>query len=298
MLVTFAVDYVWFDPTAFLVTESQVSTSEKHNGNNNDKNNARGLGSPSRRVTVFSSSAKHSGPAADNASQRLDSSTGQSDSSKDNYFSKPKTPRGTTMKDQFDTVSSARAALANLSASDSHETLAKLKQQTKRLKRLKNSDMGNDILDGFILSAGLDQRVLLWNLHGKCVGEFGTYGWDIGSEATWYKGTNEKSKRQHHKVKKLPTDIDAEARYARETAARNITKDTVELVRSPSSILIQNIGKHRHHTSKELNEYVEALSRKIANKPPVYLDEDAHFSSIMVSNLHFNQILCNLLYLY
>jgi hypothetical protein len=171
-----------------------------------------------------------------------------------------------------------------MAMSDSNDNLANLKQPTKRTKRLKNSDMGNDILEGFILSAGLDQRVLLWNLQGKCVGEFGAYGWEIDCEATWFKSHTDKAKRHTHKAKKTPDEADMAAHYARETSARNITKDTVELVRSPSSILIQNIGKHRVHTSRELNDYVEALNRKISNKPPVYLDEDAHFSSIMTNH--------------
>ena len=66
------------------------------------------------------------------------------------------------------------------------------------------------------------------------------------------------------------------------TNINNITEAT-NLVRSPSTIIIQNISRQRFHTSKQLNDYVEALSRKIRNKPPSYLDEDHHFTSIMVS---------------
>lgn len=67
------------------------------------------------------------------------------------------------------------------------------------------------------------------------------------------------------------------------TSASNITKDSV-LVRSPSTILIQSIGKTRTHTSAQLNSYVEALCRKISNKPPTYLDGDAHFNAIMTNH--------------
>jgi hypothetical protein len=61
-------------------------------------------------------------------------------------------------------------------------------QQKKRVKREKNSDMGNDILEGFIMTAGLDQQVYLWSLSGRCVGQFGAYGWEIGNESSWFKG--------------------------------------------------------------------------------------------------------------
>lgn len=73
-------------------------------------------------------------------------------------------------------------------AAVAEEELGPLKQQTARVKREKNSDMGNDILEGYLMSAGLDQRVYLWNLSGKCVGMFGAYGWEIDNEASWFKG--------------------------------------------------------------------------------------------------------------
>lgn len=66
--------------------------------------------------------------------------------------------------------------------------LPPLQPQTIRTKRIKHSDMGGNLHEGFIMSAGLDQRVFLWNLAGKCVGLFGAYGWDIGNESTWFKG--------------------------------------------------------------------------------------------------------------
>ena len=66
--------------------------------------------------------------------------------------------------------------------------LPPLQPQTIRTKRMKHSDMGGNLHEGFIMSAGLDQRVFLWNLTGKCVGLFGAYGWDIGNESTWFKG--------------------------------------------------------------------------------------------------------------
>lgn len=66
--------------------------------------------------------------------------------------------------------------------------LAPLKQHTARAKRERNSDMGNDILEGYVMTAGLDQRVYLWSLAGKCVGMFGAYGWEIDNEASWFKG--------------------------------------------------------------------------------------------------------------
>lgn len=183
--------------------------------------------------------------------------------------------QSTTMKDHLDVP---RASFHNAKSGNNLD----LWQQSKRIKREKNSDMGMDILEGFIMSAGLDQKVYLWNLSGRCVGEFGTYGWDINNEATWYKGNVEKMKKSSRNAKKSHQATDPADRAAIDTAASSITKETVNLVRSPSTILIQNIGRHRHHSSQELNDYVDALSRKISTKPPVYVDEDSHFSNIMV----------------
>jgi hypothetical protein len=56
---------------------------------------------------------------------------------------------------------------------------------TGRTKRTKLSDMGQQVLEGFILTAGLDQHIYLWTTSGDCVGEFGTFGWDINDSATW-----------------------------------------------------------------------------------------------------------------
>jgi hypothetical protein len=54
-----------------------------------------------------------------------------------------------------------------------------------RMKRERQFDAGQDVLEGFVLSAGLDQRVYLWTLQGKCIGEFGTFSWNINNEHTW-----------------------------------------------------------------------------------------------------------------
>lgn len=93
-----------------------------------------------------------------------------------------------------------------------------------------------------------------------------------------------KAKEHALKAQIATHSVDASRTLQDSTKASNIQKDTV-LVRSPSTILIHNMGKPRAHTSKQLNDYVEALCRKIGNKPPVYLDGDAHFHSIMVSSL-------------
>lgn len=69
---------------------------------------------------------------------------------------------------------------SNTNAASNSSTIA-----TGRKKRHRLSDMGQEILEGYIVSAGLEQRIFLWTLYGKCVGEFGTFGWDINNETTW-----------------------------------------------------------------------------------------------------------------
>jgi CRISPR/Cas system-associated protein Csx1 len=90
-----------------------------------------------------------------------------------------------------------------------------------------------------------------------------------------------RAKQNAMKAKNSAYTGDFTAMQEESTKASNITKDSV-LVRTPSTILIQNISKQRTHTSKQLNDYVEALCEKINNKAPAYLDVDAHFNSVMV----------------
>mmetsp|Transcript_11932 Transcript_11932/g.26555 ORF Transcript_11932/g.26555 Transcript_11932/m.26555 type:complete len:187 (-) Transcript_11932:20-580(-) len=145
--------------------------------------------------------------------------------------------------------------------------------------------MGEQVLDGYILSAGLDQRVYLWSLTGKCVGEFGSFGWDINNPRTWHNAPlkDQKTRKKNsgqgkkHEVRKENTMDSAEimaARTAQMTSAGAVTKDSGSLVKTPSTLLIQNIGQHAH-SSQELNDYVVALSRKIASRPPATADGDS-----------------------
>jgi hypothetical protein len=43
-----------------------------------------------------------------------------------------------------------------------------------------------DVVEGFIVSAGLDQRVKLWSVDGSFVGEFGSIDtWNVEDRTTW-----------------------------------------------------------------------------------------------------------------
>jgi hypothetical protein len=316
-LIVNAVEYIWFDKK---VKSAEESTAEEMDDYMSGLDLGGG-GSPGKR----SSSIVKFGPGTGTA--------GSSNRTRSPPKSPSRASRGAVLLDHLDgpLVGSSRAVSApqapqphtpaamrradSLSAPVdgaryAASALAPLKQHAARVKREKQSDMGNDILEGYIMSAGLDQRVFLWSLGGKCVGMFGAYGWEIDNEASWFKGATLTPLSKYSVLDSwftlvsllilpvgLPSDIKAKETalkaqlsgytgdYSRTIAesakASNINKDTT-LVRSPSTILIQSIGKHRTHTSTQLNAYVEALCRKIGDKPPVFLDGDAHFSSIMV----------------
>lgn len=181
--------------------------------------------------------------------------------------------------------------------------------QQGRNKRRRNGDMGSDVLEGYVLTAGLDQRVFLWNLQGKCVGEFGTFGWDINNERTWSEA-NKDSKRLaikstilQKKKKAISSSMGGHASMGADMAvtsmmqprapeeskpsknlysARNITKESLTVKESPSSNYIQNFLKQNSALSaKDMNKYVEELTRKIINKPPVYQEVDNQLQNIM-----------------
>lgn len=191
--------------------------------------------------------------------------------------------------------SNIAAALDNIRLTAAKAALSSSISMLKgaRVKRQKQSDMGQSVLDGFILSAGLDQRVLLWSLTGRCVGQFGCHDWDINSDATWFKEVQQDIAAK----KRAAAQQGVTLRFDRnKTSACNIMPDTdiKDLVRSPSTRMLQaDFGKKKktssssaaaagHTTSHELNTYVVALSKKLAQKSAIYSDADEHFRHMLV----------------
>lgn len=168
-----AVEYVWFDKKVKPAEEDALDTpfrgSEKY-----------GSDSPSRRAQGGANFGNFGESTKNSVSSNRPQMRGT---------------RGTMLFDHQDLPPVARSSsprknqLTSAAAVIFAESdLPPMMQQKKRVKREKNSDMGNDILEGFIMTAGLDQQVYLWNLSGRCVGQFGAYGWEIGNESSWFKG--------------------------------------------------------------------------------------------------------------
>lgn len=193
-----------------------------------------------------------------------------------------------------------------------------------RAKRDKASDMGQDILEGYVLTAGLDQKVYLWAIHsahvGKCVGVFGTYAWDINSELTWastrianqrlYRSTQSSNSHVHvpnHHGKrtnfsnngstsststKPPPAVSAATLLEREERARAlqfnaryITKESLTMVESPSSAFLRTFcAQTTPHNTKEIGEYLDVLTKKIQNRPPSYTQLDSQWKEISVTH--------------
>jgi hypothetical protein len=203
---------------------------------------------------------------------------------------RPKRRRNNTTASFLSAVdSNIAAALDNirLTAKPTHSLLSG--HGSVRLKRQKQSDMGQSVLDGFILSAGLDQRVFLWSLTGRCVGQFGCHDWDINIDATWSQfkevgGGQDMAAKKRAAAQQGATLL----RFDRDkTSACNIVPDTdiKDLVRSPSTRMLQadlSQKKKGHTTSHELNTYVVALSKKLAQRSAIYTDADEHFRHMLV----------------
>ncbi len=126
-----------------------------------------------------------------------------------------------------------------------------------RSRREKHSDMGQDILEGYIVSAGVDQKVFLWSVQsGRCVGEFGSFGWDINNEATWYRKAEAAaatgSKKRGHSSSSRPLSAVVPARLY--TSASMITRDSLEasLDTSHSAYVLRTIGRHSSEQSVDV----------------------------------------------
>lgn len=161
--------------------------------------------------------------------------------------------------------------------------------------------MGNDVLEGYILTAGLDQKVYLWNLAGKCVGEFGSFGWDINDERTWLIHPHANSSafvkamsrqitiKENGKTKKKGPKVafDADAPEPElnmlGTTAKLTPNQLLNQVRaSPSTQFLQHFWQHKKvANSKDMNRYVEELTKKIINRPPVYQEVDNQLHGVM-----------------
>lgn len=170
------------------------------------------------------------------------------------------------------------------------------------------------VLEGYVVTAGLDQKIYLWNINSRCVGEFGSSGWDINDETTWKKkilalpnsfggvmNRNFLAKQKLSGVRALkkstitayhqmshapkPPSSALVSSYRNSYSARDITPETINLRESPSTSVIHNFFKLQEKnniSSKEMNRYVETLTRKIIHRPPVYQEVDNEYQSLVV----------------
>lgn len=165
---------------------------------------------------------------------------------------------------------------------------------TGRDRRQRQFDMGTAVQEGYVLTAGLDQRVCLWTMQGKCVGEFGTYGWDINNEETWggkrpsaskasRKMGGKYSSRAHgSSMMSSRMFIDGKLSSSSQVTAQSITKESINMVTSPSTAFLQNfIRQKKSATATEMNRYIEELSRKLINRPPSYAEVDNRFKEVV-----------------
>lgn len=162
-------------------------------------------------------------------------------------------------------------------------------------RRERRSDMGQGILEGYVMSAGVDQKVYLWSARdGRCVGEFGSFGWDVTDASTWYRrsldgdeGDSPRGEAAGGKKTVRPRRPSAAPPSRARISASAVTRDSLEeslLDLSEASYVMRTIGRHAQHTPRELNAYVEELTRRVVNRPPAYTDVAKQFANIVVSD--------------
>ena len=159
-------------------------------------------------------------------------------------------------------------------------------------------DLKTEAVRGYLLTAGLDQTVILWKLDGTQIGRFGYFSWSLNSESTWSKSIQITTNQpQLHRQGKRKATVDSKSAY-RQNPYSEISKDAINMKPSESTTFLRNFchlnlkpkkdsegnEKINHlHASQMMNKYVSTLSRKIHNKGPSYIQESDLLVKVMVS---------------
>jgi WD40 repeat protein len=152
---------------------------------------------------------------------------------------------------------------------------SKLNQQKRIFVEELHSESMND---GFILSAGLDQRVALWTLKGECLGRYGTELWDINDARTW-----RSTRIRHGGVDDIEGDADgahASMVVLESTLSSNIPKARKLHVQTDAEKkqLADKKRRLRSVRATTLNTYVRNLVTKINARPPLSHEQNTNFA--------------------
>ena len=142
-------------------------------------------------------------------------------------------------------------------------------QSNSKRKKLfvRELQLGVTAEDGFVLSAGLDQDIMLWTMDGDCVGRFGSEVWDINDARTW-----------------------GERSFEPEPTPNTVVMDSVlsNVVIHPIKLRVKDTGKRSKHKSKstsrnitDVQTYVQNLVRKIAARPPLSHEQNTKFTQLL-----------------
>ncbi len=167
----------------------------------------------------------------------------------------------------------------------------------KYVNRLDGPGDQSDVVAGYLLTAGLDQTVLLWKLDGKQIGRFGYFSWSLTSESTW-SNSIQLTSYQPQVLKESKRKVPFKSKGAhRKNHYSDISKESLHMKPSESTSFLRNFchlnlkaknesdgnEKINHlHASQMMNKYVTTLSKKIHNKGPSYIQESDLLVKVMV----------------
>ncbi len=138
---------------------------------------------------------------------------------------------------------------------------------------------GEDHVEGFLLTCGLDQEIILWTIYGRYVGSFGGFGWDINNVKSWVKEAkvdfgHEKAKSSH---------MPSAPALPKPSVHVSYTAINGRIITRGNSGYLVDSSKYGKMNSKELNSKVDELNSIIQNRPPMFEAFDKNVKKLLVS---------------
>jgi hypothetical protein len=135
--------------------------------------------------------------------------------------------------------------------------------------------------DGFIVSSGLDQQVILWTLLGECIGRYGSELWDINDVRTW----SSHNALHHEEGTDGHSDSSGKATTVILESTLSSNAPILKKIKIPNEnekrLLMNKRLRYRSAQAVNLGTYVHNLVQKIQARPPLSSQQNQHFCEIM-----------------
>jgi len=151
-------------------------------------------------------------------------------------------------------------------------------QDSSKFPKVSLGITGKDIVDGFVVTSGLDQNVYLWTIYGKYVGRFGAYGWDISIETTWHPPPI------IHSGDGMPRSTESQTTLFSRPEVATIPQrpQKPKSSKSTESASFSRTNQFVNRNIQEMHAYVENLDSIVMTRSPIYEPFDQQIQGVMV----------------